>query len=229
MNKIQILTYGSLLSFSMTASSASIFFGEDLNPGSSTANSSAASAEFQSHLSGVGTEDFESFADGAGGPLAIDFGIAGTATLSGSGAIQTGPSVGRFPVSGSKYWETNEDFVIDFTTAISAFGFFGTDIGDFAGQITLDFLSGATTSYTVNNTVNAPDGSLLFWGIIDDANPFTRITFGNTNFSDFFGFDDMTIGVSSQIVDPTVPEPATLALFGFGLAGMFLSRKNKKA
>lgn len=228
MDIIKTISFTALMGFSMSSYSAAIFFGEDSNPGSSTANSDNANTMFLSHLTGVGTEDFESFANNTSGPLAVDFGIAGTATLSGSGNIENSGGSGRFATSGTQYWETNEDFVIDFSTAVSAFGFFGTDIGDFAGQITLDFLSGSTTSFTVDNTINARNGSLLFWGIIDEANPFTKITFGNTNRSDYFGFDDMTIGVASQVIDRNIPEPTTLALLGLGLAGIRLSR-NKKA
>ncbi len=226
MNTFKLISTASLLVFSMSTQASSIFFGEDLNPNGSQANSMAASTSFQSNLTGVGTEDFESFAPNTSGPIAIDFGVAGTATLSGNGDIGSGGGSGRFATSGTQYWETNDDFVIDFSVAVVAFGFFGTDIGDFGGQITLDFLSGGTTQFTVDNTVSAPDGSLLFWGVIDEANPFTRITFGNTNSSDWFGFDDMTIGVASQVV-PTnpVPVPATLALFGLGLAGLGFARK----
>jgi len=224
MSKITRILGGiSLVCFSM-ASQATVFFGEDLSPGVSSANSATANASFLAGLSGVGTEDFESFAVGTSGPLAVDFGIAGTATLSGSGDISTGVA-GRFPTSGSKLWETNSDFTIEFSEAVSAFGFYGTDISDFAGQITLDFINGTTTSYIVDSTIGAPNGSLLFWGIIDTANAFTSVTFDNTNGSDYFGFDDMTVGIASQVVG--VPEPGSLALIGLGLAGLGFTRRKK--
>jgi len=209
-----------LACFSATSQASLIFFGEDLSPNTSTVNSDSANADFLASLIAAGTEDFESFSAGQNGPLAVDFGTAGIATLSGSGEIRSSASAGRFATSGTNYWNTREDFTIEFSQAISAFGFYGTDIGDFAGQITLEFLSGATSNVTVDNTVNAPNAALLFWGIIDNANPFTKITFGNTNSSDVFGFDDMTIAVASQIVTNPVPEPSTLAILALGLFGL---------
>ncbi|WP_083690219.1 PEP-CTERM sorting domain-containing protein [Colwellia sp. UCD-KL20] len=217
-----------LLASLTTTSQAALFFGEDLNPLVSSANSDNANAAFLAQLSGVGTEDFESFSQGISGPLTVDFGVAGTATLSGSGEVRTSSSSGRFATSGSAYWNTNNDFTITFSNAISAFGFYGTDIGDFGGNITLDFVNGSTTSYIVNNTTSAPNGSLLFWGLVDVTNPFTSITFGNTNSTDVFGFDDMTIGTAQQVITNSVPEPGSLAILGLGLAGFSLTRKAKK-
>ena len=111
-----------------------------------------------------------------------------------------------------------------FDQAVAGFGFYGTDIGDFNGQVTVDLLSGTTETYTVNNTINGPDGALLFWGIIDTDNAFTKITFGNTNTgTDFFGFDDMTIAAVGQVV----PVPAAAWLFGSALfaTGWFRRRR----
>ncbi len=228
MNILKIIGTAALLSLSLSIQAANIFFGEDLDPGVSSANSAAANANFLSQLSGVGTEDFESFTGGQSVPFNSNFTGAGTATFSGTGQIEDSPRAGRFATSGSQYLETRNGFQIDFSTAISAFGFFGTDIGDFNGQITLDFLSGGSTQYTVQNTIGAANGSLLYWGIIDVLNPFTRITFGNTNTNDVFGFDDMTIGTIAQ-VNP-VPVPAALFMFAPTLLGFFgLRRKVNKA
>jgi len=203
-----------------TSQATLIFFGEDLAPSTSKANSEQANTDFSASLIAAGTEDFESFSSGQSGPLTIDFGIAGTATLSGNGEIRNSPGYGRFATSGTNYWNTNNNFTIEFSNAISAFGFYGTDIGDINGQITLEFLSGATTNITVDSSLNAPNGSLLFWGIIDNVNPFTKITFGTTNSSDVFGFDDMTIAVASQVVTNPIPEPTTLAVFALGFLGL---------
>jgi hypothetical protein len=137
---------------------ATEFFGEDLGLGENTrlaswGNATAAEADFLSHLSGVGTEDFEGFTDGATAPLSIDFAAAGNATIYGSGEIEAVPSgtngFGRYPTSGDNYWEADQTFYIEFTQPIAAFGFYGTDIGDFNGQIVVELVNGGNRTYTL--------------------------------------------------------------------------------
>ncbi|MCP4117682.1 MAG: PEP-CTERM sorting domain-containing protein [Desulfobacteraceae bacterium] len=197
------------------------FFGEDLSGG--RADADAAHADFMSILTGVGTEDFEGFNYGTSTPISLDFGVAGTATLNGIGRIKTYSSIGRWATSGTKYWETNSNFNITFSTAISAFGFYGTDIGDFGGEVILNYTNGTTQTIGIGNTIGATDGSVLYFGFCEDEKDlaFNSISFSNTNGRDWFGFDDMTIGIHEQITqyEPT-PEPSTVLLVGIGLAGL---------
>lgn len=226
------------------------FFGEDLGLSegtrlSSTPNADAAKDEFLSNLLGVETETFESFAPGSLPPLLIAFPGAGTATLEGAGNIANVPTgtngFGRYPISGNQFFQTGTgNFAIDFSNPVAAFGFYGIDIGDFSGQVTLTLASGNTQTLTVPNTVNSPGGSVLYYGLIAE-NPdetFTRIDFGNTSpGSDVFSFDDFTIGSLQQVKPPTqsVPEPTTIlglaAVFGFGLcsSNKGKSKVSKKA
>lgn len=199
------------------------FFGED-GGYKVTTNSDAAKAEFFSYLTGVGTEDFESFANGAGAPLITNFGSAGTATLSGLGQIQNYDDTGRWAISGTNYWEapgsSSALFSVEFSESIAAFGFYGTDIGDFDGQVTVTTVSGASTTYTIPHSTSAGnyDYTALYWGVIDTENLFTSVVFANTGSgSDYFGFDDFSIGTIEQV---SVPEPATMLLLGFGLLGL---------
>ena len=67
------------------------FFGEDVNSSGDPnealfTNATAARDSFFMNLTGVGTETFESFATGTSAPLAVSFGVAGTATIN-NGAI----------------------------------------------------------------------------------------------------------------------------------------------
>lgn len=219
------------------------YFGEDLNPGFSVpagGNAETARNNFLGDLAGVGNEDFEGFVVGTGTPLNINFpGSSGaiTATISGTGVVENdagdagsgGNGFGRFNTSpgGDQYWEAAQSFSIAFSDPIAAFGFYATDIGDFNGQVTLQASNGVATDLTIPNTINGPDGSLLFYGFIDDVNTYTSISFGNTAAgSDFFGFDDMVIGDPNQIV--RVPEPGVLLLMGAGLAAFGFSRRGKR-
>lgn len=76
------------------------------------------------------------------------------------------------------------------------------------------------TSITVNGqTVNGLEGN----GVIQFDGAFSSITFNTPNFENFYAF---TVGYDQTLTPiPGVPEPATLSLFGVGLAALPLARK----
>lgn len=213
-----------------------IFFGEDLGQGESvrlaaTPNADAARTSFFSNLVGVGTETFESFAAGTNSPINVVFPSAGTATIGGGGTVQSVPTgtngFGRYPISGNQFLEASSDaLTLTFSAPVAAFGFYGIDIGDFNGQVTLTLAGGGNQVLNVGNTISGAGGSVLYFGVIETAT-FTSITFGNTNAgTDFFGFDDFSIGSLQQV---QIPEPMSMALFGLGLAGLGLAVRRRKA
>ncbi len=218
---------------SLACATPVIFFGEDLGGGENTkllAYPNAASAEtnFRSNLTGAGTEDFENFS----GNTAIFPGNV-SATLNGNGYLDHVPTGtdgnGRYPISGEYFWEARELFRIDFSEAISAFGFYGVDMGE-NGEFSLGLVNGETTNYiNLGSSAYIDGGAVLYFGFYDLENSYTAITFNAPLGEDFFGLDDLTIGIEGQISPQTpVPEPATMLLFGTGLVGLIGFRLRKK-
>jgi hypothetical protein len=208
------------------------FFGQDVGPGesypglSSWPNSSAAEANFLVNLSGVGTETFESktpwFAPGV-----LVFPGAGTATMTGDATVVAGHSgAGRYPISGTNWVETSTNLAIDFDSPMAAFGFYGIDMGDFGGNLILHFIDGTTMDFTLG-TAGMAGGSVMYFGYINDQNLFNRVEFGNSaSGTDFFGFDDMTIGSVEMVIPPIPDAGTTFGLLGLALVG--LAAANRK-
>jgi len=203
-----------------------------------TPNSDAAKADFFSNLSGVGTETFETQSGNA--PLAISFGAAGTATLTGAGSVVsvtpgTTNGSGRYSVpsaTSSRYWEVSaggaNSFGLTFSAPIAAFGFYGIDIGDFGGTVTLALTdtNNVVTNLAVPVAAQAvADGSVLYFGFYDTATQYKSIAFNSTVGSgDVFAFDNFSIGSLEQVV---VPEPMSIALLGTSLLGFGVIRRRR--
>jgi len=240
-HKLLVLAIVALACSTFTLQAGTVtFFGEDVNyagdPTTATpTNSNAAQAAFFANLTGVGTETFEEFSQYTYLPITVTFAGAGNATLTdptGTSYINSGnDGAGRFPISGTNYLETGagSGFTITFSSPISAFGFYGTDVGDFGGALSLDMTKsgGGSVLLPVGNTIGSngsTSGSVLYFGFYDLTNTYTSITFDNTGSGgvDIFGFDNFSIG-SLQQVTPT-PEPGTLSLLGLGLL-VFLRRR----
>lgn len=224
----------SLLFASAGYATPTTFFGQDQNPATTTANSDNARAQFLSQLSsGVGTENFEGIPAGSSSLLSLNFpGSTGniTANLAGSLLICATNGCGgggRFATSGTHYLDTTDNFDLTFSSPISAFGFYATDLGDINGDLTLMLTGGGTVNFTVP-TAGSANGNQLFWGFIDPLQSYTGIQFGNTaSGADFFGFDDMTVGDLGQ-VKINVPEPGSLVMFGLGLLGLLLVLRRRQ-
>lgn len=219
------------------------FFGEDFNPtGVGTGgmpNSVNARNNFSGQLVGVGSENFESYSVGTTvpPPLAINFVGAGTATLNAVSSVITisndpRSAAGRWATSGSKFVETDAggDFNITFNNpgGVAAFGFYGTDLGDFENQLVLRFTRNDNSTYNVvvphsQGSGGSTNGRGIFFGFIADPNNvFKKVEFLNSGANvDVFGFDDMMVGSLQQVLP--LPTAAWMGLAG--LAGMGLIRR----
>ena len=227
------------------------YFGEDLNNSatsqvSAITNSLGAQTSFLSNLTGAGVENFETRTGSA--PLALTFaGFGGgslSATLTGNGAVGTNAvggtnGAGRYSVpGGTRYRQTDAggNFSVQFGQAIAAFGYYGIDIGDFGGTVSLDMYNGGSLVGSVNvpNTVGSngsTDGSVLYFGLIAGSSSelFNEVRFRTTlGGGDIFAFDSFTIAEQRQ-VNPSVPEPTSLALVGLALCAAGWARKGKQA
>lgn len=203
------------------ASSLITFFGENLTPFAAVVgNPVTARTAFLDALSGtVANYGFEDRINGDRAPFSFTFAntsgsITATLTDPGSGSVVNGATSGRFntTAAGTNYWKCNETaaggnvLVLTFSPPISAFGFYGTDVGDFGGSLTLTVRNSSTlvsTPLSVGNAIGSSgstSGCLLFYGFIDKTATYDRIVFtGNGSTSDFFGFDDLIAAVAAQV------------------------------
>ncbi len=226
-------------------------------PVASRVNSTNASNQFRSMLM---DEHIVSFEPGEGfvanptfvpGPMPGDVGVnPNVAFPNGVNASITGGIVrfqaagtagppapfgpeGRYPTTGVHYLSANtQNLVLTFDSPQVAFGFWGVDVGDFGGTLTLTLAGGGLMPINIspNSSGGAASGSVLFWGVIAADNPFTGVMFSNNTGSDIFAFDDFTIGDLEMLVMIPLPTAMNLGLAGFvGLGGLAATRRVRRA
>ena len=229
------------------AAPAPTFNGFDAAPGGTVAgtNSLAQRTSFLQQFSSPSVTSF-GFEDSEGVnlgvttlPLTASFGAVNARVAAPGGLLMGVAENGRFNTTsgGSQYLRVQagtSNFKISFSTDISAFGFYATDVGDFEGTLKLLLRDAAdnlidTLTIREQSPSSALSGSLLFYGFADRNVAYRSVTFQTSGINDFLGFDDFVVGTRDQLVAGTIPEPAGLALVGLALCAVGLARRSNRA
>lgn len=219
---------GVLLSVAVADAAPITFFGQDAGPGNdiarlaSHATADNAQTQFFNALSSKTTVTLEGLANGTNAvPFtlgAINGNLTGGVGM-GTQSISSGTdNFGGYPISGDVLWVLDANtFTITVSSPVTAVGFYGIDIGDASGSLSVALNGGAPIPVALTSLTS---GNVLYFGLTDLVG-FNTITINNSFAADRFNFDDFTVGFANE--DPNLaptPEPATLLLLGTSLAGM---------
>lgn len=199
-------------------------------PPAQRVNTNAAVANFDAQISSKRVVSFEasegvtaSFtypapASGPGINPAISFGGGILATVTNAVVRFQAPGTagpdsqpeGRYPSDGTQFISaTAAQCIVQFNQPVTAFGFYGIDVGDFGSTLTVRLSGGGSPTREFSMPPVSSDGSLsgtiMFFSHYDPSAPFTTVTLINSDTSDVFSYDQFMVGTA-------VPAPGGAAL-----------------
>ena len=186
------------------------FFAETPEPLNTVTGPAAAErAVFDSYLTSVTPETFEEYPNlvglddlplsSNGNDFHIELGSNATNRGNNLGRFNTTPAGLRFAQVAS---DVNSTFIFD--DLVAGFGAYFTDMGDFDAEwyATIYDQFNVPTVVAIGNTVGVVNGSLIFWGFLDNSGLlYSKITFSAINYTspDGIGIDDIITPSLAQI------------------------------
>lgn len=132
-----------------------------------------------------------------------------------------------YPTDGSQYvLAANKSdgsalLTFSFVTPVTSVGMSIADFGDRPSTGSLIFGNDLGDSFVIAATPpTLADGNLLFFGIVNQSQPFSTITLTKETFSDGIAID--------EIYFTAVPEPSTLVLAGVGFGALLVLIRSRR-
>lgn len=130
-------------------------------------------------------------------------------TASGANWLDMQVETGSDASAPSGIWGGRYRASFSFSTAVAAFGFYGTDFGDFTEgrrvMADLTVSGGGTTTVEITDAITShADGNLIFWGFVDGVDTYTKVVIyveqTTSSSAEGLGIDDIVFCTPAYLV-----------------------------